>query len=103
MMLIGSLFVEKNWPPGVRFHRLNDGGLLLSFEDNTSHTAYIKESIDSYRLQLNNQAITFEKENDPSLLRAPSAGKLVEFLVDENTQVTNATRSGTVFSRRLFP
>ncbi|XP_075245260.1 acetyl-CoA carboxylase-like isoform X3 [Convolutriloba macropyga] len=80
----------------VRFHRLNDGGLLLSLEDNTSYTAYMKETVDSYRLQLNNQTITFEKENDPTLLRAPSAGKLVEFLVEENDKIQVGTPYATI-------
>ena len=80
----------------VRFHRLNDGGLLLSLEDNTSYTAYMKESVDSYRLQLNNQTITFDKENDPTLLRAPSAGKLVEYLVEENEKISIGTPYATI-------
>lgn len=32
---------------------------------------------------INNQTFVFEKENDPTVLRAPSAGKLIHFTVED--------------------
>uniref|UniRef100_T1JBH2 Uncharacterized protein n=1 Tax=Strigamia maritima TaxID=126957 RepID=T1JBH2_STRMM len=67
-------------------HRLTDGGLLLSI-DGSSYTTYMKEEVDRYRIVIGNQTCVFEKDNDPSLLRSPSAGKLLGYLIDEGAQV----------------
>ncbi|KAK6633678.1 hypothetical protein RUM44_004285 [Polyplax serrata] len=66
----------------IEVHRLSDGGLLLSV-DGASCITYMKEEVDRYRIVIGNQTCVFEKENDPSLLRSPSAGKLLNFLVDD--------------------
>uniref|UniRef100_T1GP39 Uncharacterized protein n=1 Tax=Megaselia scalaris TaxID=36166 RepID=T1GP39_MEGSC len=70
----------------VEIHRLSDGSLLISFEG-ASYTTYMKEEVDRYRIVIGNQTCVFEKENDPSLLRSPSAGKLVNKLVEEGGHV----------------
>ncbi|XP_075390444.1 acetyl-CoA carboxylase 2 [Tenrec ecaudatus] len=67
-------------------HRLNDGGLLLSYNGN-SYTTYMKEEIDSYRITIGNKTCVFEKENDPTVLRAPSAGKLIQYTVEDEGHV----------------
>jgi acetyl-CoA carboxylase/biotin carboxylase 1 len=41
-----------------------------------------------YIVNIGNKTIVFEKENDPTILRSPTAGKLVTFLVDEGGRVT---------------
>uniref|UniRef100_A0A3P8VUQ0 acetyl-CoA carboxylase n=1 Tax=Cynoglossus semilaevis TaxID=244447 RepID=A0A3P8VUQ0_CYNSE len=66
----------------VDVHRLSDGGLLLSY-DGSSYTTYMKEEVDRYRITIGNKTCVFEKENDPSLLRSPSAGKLIQFTVED--------------------
>ncbi|RVE63621.1 hypothetical protein OJAV_G00138120 [Oryzias javanicus] len=60
----------------------NDGGLLLSY-DGSSYTTYMKEEVDRYRITIGNKTCVFEKENDPSLLRSPSAGKLIQYTVED--------------------
>lgn len=70
----------------IEVHRLSDGGLLLSM-DGASYTTYMKEEVDRYRITIGNQTCVFEKDNDPSLLRSPSAGKLINFLVEDNGHV----------------
>ncbi|XP_058137492.1 acetyl-CoA carboxylase 2 isoform X3 [Dasypus novemcinctus] len=67
-------------------HRLNDGGLLLSYNGN-SYTTYMKEEVDSYRITIGNKTCVFEKENDPTVLRAPSAGKLMQYTVEDQGHV----------------
>ncbi|KAI4536359.1 hypothetical protein MG293_013751 [Ovis ammon polii] len=67
-------------------HRLNDGGLLLSCSGN-SYTTYMKEEVDSYRITIGNKTCVFEKENDPTVLRSPSAGKLVKYAVADGEHV----------------
>ena len=63
----------------VKLHEMTDGGLLLSI-DGSSYTTYMKEEVSSYRVIINNQTMVFEKENDPTILRSPSAGKLLKLL-----------------------
>ncbi|XP_076618558.1 acetyl-CoA carboxylase isoform X3 [Colletes latitarsis] len=72
----------------VEVHRLSDGGLLLSL-DGASFTTYMREEVDRYRIIIGNQTCIFEKDNDPSLLRSPSAGKLVSFLVEDGGHVNS--------------
>lgn len=70
----------------IEVHRLSDGGILLSV-DGSSFTTYMKEEVDRYRIVIGNQTCVFEKENDPTLLRSPSAGKLIGFLVEDGGHV----------------
>ncbi|KAG5843414.1 hypothetical protein ANANG_G00150700 [Anguilla anguilla] len=70
----------------VDVHRLSDGGLLLSY-DGSSYTTYLKEEVDRYRITIGNKTCVFEKENDPSLLRSPSAGKLIQYTVEDGGHV----------------
>nr|XP_048305885.1 acetyl-CoA carboxylase 2 isoform X1 [Myodes glareolus]XP_048305892.1 acetyl-CoA carboxylase 2 isoform X1 [Myodes glareolus]XP_048305901.1 acetyl-CoA carboxylase 2 isoform X1 [Myodes glareolus]XP_048305910.1 acetyl-CoA carboxylase 2 isoform X1 [Myodes glareolus] len=67
-------------------HRLNDGGLLLSY-NGSSYTTYMKEEVDSYRITIGNKTCVFEKENDPTVLRCPSAGKLLQYTVEDGDHV----------------
>lgn len=40
-----------------------------------------------YRITIGNKTCVFEKENDPSLLRSPSAGKLIQYTVEDGGHV----------------
>ncbi|XP_052899542.1 acetyl-CoA carboxylase [Anopheles moucheti] len=71
----------------VEVHRLSDGGMLLSLEG-SSYTTYMKEEVDRYRIVIGNQTCVFEKENDPSLLRSPSAGKVISLLLEDGAHVS---------------
>ncbi|XP_029017802.1 acetyl-CoA carboxylase isoform X4 [Betta splendens] len=70
----------------IDVHRLSDGGLLLSY-DGSSHTTYMKEEVDSYRITVGNKTCVFEKEKDPTVLRSPSAGKLLQYMVEDGSHV----------------
>ncbi|KAK2837305.1 hypothetical protein Q5P01_014517 [Channa striata] len=70
----------------IDVHRLSDGGLLLSY-DGSSHTTYMKEEVDSYRITVGNKTCVFEKEKDPTVLRSPSAGKLLQYMVDDGSHL----------------
>lgn len=48
----------------------------------------MREEVDRYRVVIGNQTCIFEKENDASLLRSPSAGKLLSFIVEDGGHVT---------------
>lgn len=71
----------------VQLHRQADGALLLTV-DGATHTTYMREEVDRYRVVIDNRTYVFEKENDPSIVRSPSAGKLLNLLVDEGGHVS---------------
>ena len=71
----------------VESHRLSDGSLLVNL-DGTNHVTFLMEDISSYRITIGIQTCVFQKENDPTLLRSPSAGKLVQFLVEDGKHVS---------------
>ncbi|XP_062445705.1 acetyl-CoA carboxylase 2 [Rhea pennata] len=77
----------------IDVHRLNDGGLLLSYDGN-SYTTYMKEEIDRYRITIGNKTCNFEKEKDPTVLRSPSAGKLLQYMVEDGSHIAE----GNVFA-----
>ncbi|XP_034547322.1 acetyl-CoA carboxylase isoform X2 [Notolabrus celidotus] len=70
----------------IDVHRMSDGGLLLSY-DGSSHTTYMKEEVDSYRITVGNKTCVFEKEKDPTVLRSPSAGKLLQYIVEDGGHI----------------
>lgn len=41
----------------------------------------------SYRITIGNKTCVFEKENDPTVLRCPSAGKLTQYTVEDGDHV----------------
>lgn len=69
----------------VDAHPLSDGGLLVSLGN--SYTTYMKEEVGSYRITIDNKTCVLEKENDPTLLRSPCSGKLINFIVDDGGHV----------------
>lgn len=101
----------------VDVHRLSDGGLLLSyggssyttymkeeidrFEKQTfcfvnySVLTYVPTDVFfclchmmfSYRITVGNKTCVFEKERDPTVLRSPSAGKLLQYVVSDGSHV----------------
>ncbi|ESP03134.1 hypothetical protein LOTGIDRAFT_199489 [Lottia gigantea] len=70
----------------VEAHKLTDGGLLLSI-DGSSYTTYMKEQVGSFRIIIGNQTCVLSKENDPTILRSSSAGKLLNYLVEDGGHV----------------
>lgn len=44
-------------------------------------------SLSSYRITIGNKTCVFEKENDPTVLRAPSAGKLIQYMVEDGDHI----------------
>lgn len=70
----------------IEVHQLSDGGTLVSI-NGASYTTYLKDEVDKYRIVIGNQTCVFEKEKDPSKLRAPSAGKLINTLIEDGGHV----------------
>ncbi|CAH1789095.1 unnamed protein product [Owenia fusiformis] len=82
----GFFIVLNDSSADVEVHRLKDGGLLVSF-NGSSYTTYMREEVSNYRITIGNQMCVFEKENDPTVLRAPSTGKLINYTVEDGGQV----------------
>ncbi|XP_040859615.1 acetyl-CoA carboxylase 2 isoform X2 [Ochotona curzoniae] len=80
------VLIMNNCHIEIDAHRLNDGGLLLSY-NGSSYTTYMKEEVDSYRITIGNKTCVFEKENDPTVLRSPSAGKLMQYTIEDGGHV----------------
>ncbi|KNC83894.1 hypothetical protein SARC_03882 [Sphaeroforma arctica JP610] len=80
VVIINGLHVDTTREP------LNDGGSLVEF-NTTSYVVYMKEEVDGYRVIVNSKTIMFEKENDPTVLRSTSPGKLIRYLVEDFTHV----------------
>lgn len=92
-----------------RLHHLHEGGsrqvaLPISYNPDTSyrfpspqnvyvcksHDTHTKKSLSlhSYRITVGNKTCVFEKERDPTVLRSPSAGKLLQYTVEDGGHVT---------------
>ncbi|XP_065669761.1 acetyl-CoA carboxylase isoform X2 [Hydra vulgaris] len=78
--------VMNNSTLEVDIHRKSDGGLMVSFSDVT-YTSFMKEEFDGYRLVIDGKTCIFRKENDPTILRSPSPGKLINFVVEDGGHV----------------
>jgi biotin carboxyl carrier protein len=79
----------------TKTHPLSDGRLLV-FADGKTFTVFYEEDSTGLRLEIGNKGYTtvvFEKENDPTKLRATTTGKLVRFLVPDGEHV----RAGQAF------
>ena len=70
--------------------RLSDGGILVQL-NGSSFCSYLQETMQNYRVTVNNQTAIFDKENDPSVLQAPSAGKLITYLVGDGDDIAAGT------------
>ncbi|KRZ71508.1 Acetyl-CoA carboxylase, partial [Trichinella papuae] len=70
----------------VEFHRMSDGGMLISYNSN-SYTCYMNEEVHQYRVIIGNKTIEFQKKYNPTEVRSPSAGKLVQYLVEDGGHV----------------
>ncbi|KAI7893247.1 acetyl-CoA carboxylase [Mucor mucedo] len=65
----------------VGIRDLSDGGLLISI-DGKSHTTYSRDEVQATRLMVDGKTCLLEKESDPTQLRSPSPGKLVNLLLE---------------------
>lgn len=47
----------------------------------------MKEEVDQYVIDVNGATAIFQKENDASILRTTSPGKLIKYLFEDGTQI----------------
>lgn len=63
-----------------------------------SQTCHLEEEVERYKVMIGRTLTTFEKENDPSVLRSRNAGRLLQYLVKEGDYVkVGETYAGKAF------
>jgi hypothetical protein len=62
----------------VVVHTLSDKGTLIS-AGATTFITYMKEEVNQYVVDVNGATAIFDKENDASILRTTSPGKLIKY------------------------
>ncbi|VDK32010.1 unnamed protein product [Taenia asiatica] len=70
----------------VEVLRMSGDGLLINHES-SSYMTYCQEDAQGYRTVIDNRTVAFSKECDPSILRSPSTGKLVQYTVGDGCHV----------------
>eukprot|EP00047_Mylnosiga_fluctuans_P011844 m.23124 g.23124 ORF g.23124 m.23124 type:complete len:2267 (+) comp3852_c0_seq1:80-6880(+) len=80
VLMANDSFVEGD------LRRLADGGCLIRFNGH-SYFTYLKEEVGRYRLTVSGRTCVLEKDNDPTLLRSTSAGKLLKYVVEDGQHV----------------
>ncbi|KAL5104803.1 Acetyl-CoA carboxylase [Taenia crassiceps] len=70
----------------VEVLRMSGDGLLINHES-SSYMTYCQEDAQGYRTVIDNRTVAFSKECDPSILRSPSTGKLVQYIVGDGCHV----------------
>lgn len=81
---------------------LTDGGLLLSMNEGQSLLVYGREEAQGLRLTLGDQTVMVEKERDPTVVRSPSPGKLVRYLVKEGMVVPAGTAIAEIEVMKMY-
>uniref|UniRef100_A0A915AGR3 Acetyl-CoA carboxylase n=1 Tax=Parascaris univalens TaxID=6257 RepID=A0A915AGR3_PARUN len=66
----------------VEYRELRNGTLLLKYNER-SHPCYMDEEPERYKIHIGRTQITFEKENDPTVLRSACAGKLLTYEAED--------------------
>lgn len=62
---------------------MNPTDLVICFANFPSELLYYH----SYRITVGNKTCVFEKEKDPTVLRSPSAGKLLQYIVEDGGHI----------------
>ena len=84
---------------GVR--ALADGGLLILLSGR-SHNVYWKEEVGATRITVDGKSCLLEQENDPTQLKTPSPGKLVQYTVENGAHVNTGQSFAEVEVMKMF-
>ncbi|KAI8890576.1 acetyl-CoA carboxylase [Backusella circina FSU 941] len=85
----------------VGIRDLSDGGLLISI-DGKSHTTYSRDEAQATRLMIDGKTCLLEKENDPTQLRSPSPGKLVNLLLENGDHVNSGDSYAEIEVMKMY-
>lgn len=85
----------------VDFKKLADGGLLVLL-GGEKHLFYAKDDSQGTQLTLDGKTCILEKENDPTVLRSPSPGKLVRYLVEDQSHVNSGDAYAEIEVMKMY-
>jgi len=85
----------------VGIRPLSDGGLLVLL-NGRSHSVYWKEEVGATRLSVDGKTCLLEQENDPTQLRTPSPGKLVNFTIENGEHVKKGQAFAQVEVMKMY-
>lgn len=71
----------------TELRELGNGTLLVTYSDQ-AYTCYLEEEPERFKVSIGKTLTIFEKENDPSVLRSPNAGKLLAYLKKDGERVS---------------
>ncbi|KAH7698696.1 carboxyl transferase domain-containing protein, partial [Aphelenchoides avenae] len=71
----------------TELRELGNGTLLVTYSDQ-AYTCYLEEEPERFKVSIGKTLTIFEKENDPSVLRSPNAGKLLNYLKKDGERVS---------------
>lgn len=86
----------------IKWRKLADGGMMLSMLGGRSFVTYGREEPVGLRLMINGETVLVERENDPTVVRTPSPGKLVRYLVEEGASVVAGTAIAEVEVMKMY-
>ena len=78
-----------------------DGGILISI-GGANHVVYFKEESQSIRLNINGKTALIENDSDPSILRSPTPGKIVRFLVENGDHLSVGSAFAEVEVMKMY-
>ncbi|KAJ3097342.1 acetyl-coenzyme-A carboxylase [Phlyctochytrium bullatum] len=81
--------------------KLADGGLLLLIDGKT-HLVYAKDEPHATFMTLDGKSCLLEKENDPTLLRSPSPGKLIRYLVEDGAHLSTGDAFAEIEVMKMY-
>ena len=80
----------RGGPVDAEFRPLGVDTLLILI-DGKSHACHGSDEVAGFRFFIDDQMVMFTAENDPSVIRVSTSGKLVRYLVENGTFVTAGT------------
>eukprot|EP00127_Corallochytrium_limacisporum_P002994 Clim_evm41s144 gene=Clim_evmTU41s144 len=80
---------------------MQDGGLLACI-GGKNYVVYMSENAQGYNVMINGLTVNIEKERDPSLLRTPSPGKLVRYLVPDEGHVKSGQAYAEIEVMKMY-
>lgn len=85
----------------VHFKSLTDDSLLLDIDD-SNYVVHCKETSHSIITVINGQTCTIEREQDPTILKSPSSGKLTRYLVENGSLVHKGTNVAEIEVMKMY-
>lgn len=84
----------------VDVRQLGDNSLLVTHKEK-SHSCHLDETSDKFKVTIGRSIITFEKDNDPTILKSPYTGRLLSYKSKDKELVSIGQVYATVESMKL--